>query len=336
MTSEKVIHEKVYLLPSTADEAIALASKFAARSGESGNSFRFLAGGTDVMPNRFQGNDTTVHLIDLTRLHELRSITMVTTSSEDRYLRIGALETLEDTARNPLVREEFPMLAEAALSVASPLIRTSATIGGNILCENRCLFYNQSEWWRASVGYCLKCDGDICIATGGKKACFSELVSDTAPALIALDADIEWQDMMGVRRQKLEEIYTGDGATPRNLPQTALVLAIYLPLGRRFKTAFFKLRERESLDFTSLTSAVSLDATGNLKVSLAGVDPKPVVVTGHITDNKDDLIKQALRQSRAIDNDMYSRTYRREMIRVYLTKSFDKLTVYTNGYTQPI
>ncbi|PIZ05633.1 MAG: 4-hydroxybenzoyl-CoA reductase subunit beta, partial [Flavobacteriales bacterium CG_4_10_14_0_8_um_filter_32_5] len=48
-----------------------------------------------------------------------------------------------------------------ALSVGSPLIRKTATIGGNVLCENRCLYYNQSEWWRESIGYCLKCDGDI-------------------------------------------------------------------------------------------------------------------------------------------------------------------------------
>src|SRR5690606_26840442 len=105
--------------------------------------------------------------------------------------------------------------------------------------------------------YCLKCSGDICIATQGKNACFSELVSDTAPALIAMDAEIEFIDENGTSRKKLEEIYSGDGVKPRNLSETTIVTALYLPLNRSFKTAFFKLRERESLEFTSLTTAVA-------------------------------------------------------------------------------
>jgi len=218
------------------------------------------------------------------------------------------------------------MLIEAALSVGSPLIRKTATIGGNVLCENRCLYYNQSEWWRESIGYCLKCDGDICIATGGKNACFSELVSDTAPALIAMDAEIEYVDEKGTHQQPLESIYTGDGVKPRNLSETAIITAILLPLNRGFKTAFFKLRERESLEFTSLTSAVVVDKNGKLKIALSGVDPKPVVIEGKIEDDKDLLIKKAIKAARAVDNDMYSRKYRREMISVYLKRSFEKLT----------
>jgi len=188
------------------------------------------------------------------------------------------------------------------------------------------LYYNQSEWWRESIGYCLKCDGDICIATGGKNACFSELVSDTAPALIAMDAEIEYVDEKGTHRQKLEEIYTGDGVKPRNIPENAIVTSLFLPLNRGFKTAFFKLRERESLEFTSLTSAVAVDKKCKLKIALSGVDPKPVVIEGKIEDDKDLLIKKAIKASRAVDNDMYSRKYRREMISVYLKRSFEKLT----------
>lgn len=214
------------------------------------------------------------------------------------------------------------MLIEAALSVGAPLLRKTATLGGNVLCENRCLYYNQSDWWRESIGYCLKCDGDICIATGGRKACFSELVSDTAPALVAMDAEIEYVDQSGATRKKLEEIYTGDGIKPRNIPDTAIVTALFLPRLRNFKHAFFKLRERESLDFTSLTTAVTLDNAGKLKIAIAGVDPKPVVVEGTPHDDHEILITKALKKSRAIDNNMYSRTYRRDMIGVYLRKSF--------------
>ena len=309
-----MVIEKKYILATTVQEAIeqAIANK--------GN-FKYLAGGTDVMVNKFQGNETSGCLIDITKIEALKGIT-----KQDNFLRIGALEILEELKFNSDLKTEFPMLIEAALSVGSPLIRKTATIGGNVLCENRCLYYNQSEWWRESIGYCLKCDGDICIATGGKNACFSELVSDTAPALIAMDAEIEYFDENGKHQQPLESIYTGDGVKPRNLSETAIITAILLPLNRGFKTAFFKLRERESLEFTSLTSAVVVDKNGKLKIALSGVDPKPVVIEGKIEDDKDLLIKKAIKAARAVDNDMYSRKYRREMISVYLKRSFEKLT----------
>ena len=309
-----MIAEKKYILATTVQEAIeqSIANK--------GN-FKFLAGGTDVMVNKFQGNETSGCLIDITKIEALKGIT-----KQGNFLRIGALEILEELKFNADLKAEFPMLIEAALAVGSPLIRKTATIGGNVLCENRCLYYNQSEWWRESVGYCLKCSGDICIATQGKNACFSELVSDTAPALIAMDAEIEFIDENGTSRKKLEEIYSGDGVKPRNLSETTIVTALYLPLNRSFKTAFFKLRERESLEFTSLTTAVAIDKNNKLKIALAGVDPKPVVVEGNVNDDKEELIKKAVKSARAVDNDMYSRKYRREMISVYLKRSFERLS----------
>ena len=310
-----MIAEKTYLIPTSVDEAIEMAKSNL-------GSFKYLAGGTDVMVNRFQGNEESPCLIDLSKLEELKGIT-----KESDFLKIGALEILEELKHNKILVKEFPMLIEAALTVGAPLLRKTATIGGNVLCENRCLFYNQSEWWREAVGYCLKCEGDICIATQGKNACFSELVSDTAPALIAMDAQIEFIDIDGTHQVNLEDIYTGDGVTPRNLSETCIVTAILLPLNREFKSAFHKLRERESLEFTSLTTAVALDKNGKLKIALAGVDPKAVVVEGTISGDKEALIKQAVKGSRAVDNDMYSRKYRREMIAVYLNRSFKKLEI---------
>ncbi len=310
-----MIAEKIYLIPTSVNEAIKMAT-------DNLGSFKYLAGGTDVMVNRFQGNEESPCLIDISKINELKGIT-----KEKDFLRIGALEILEELKFNTDIKAEFPMLIEAALTVGAPLLRKTATIGGNVLCENRCLFYNQSKWWREAVGYCLKCDGDICIATQGKNACFSELVSDTAPALIAMDAEIEILDVDGAKRVKLEDIYTGDGVAPRNLSETAILTAILLPLGREFKTDFHKLRERESLEFTSLTSAVAIDKNGKLKIALSGVDPKAVVVEGTVEDNRAALIKKAIKGGRTVDNDMYSRKYRREMISVYLNRSFEKLGI---------
>jgi len=310
-----MIVENKYLIP----ESVAIAIEYA--RSNIGN-FKYMAGGTDVMVNKFQENEISPCLIDLTRVEELNGI-----SKENESLKIGALEILEDLKFNQILKDEFPILIEAALSVGAPLLRKTATIGGNILCENRCLFYNQSDWWRESVGYCLKCEGEICIATQGKKACFSELVSDTAPALIALDATLEIIDIDGTYIVPLESIYTGDGVNPRNLSETAILKAILLPLNRGFKADFQKLRERESLEFTSLTSAVAIDNFGKLKIALSGVDPKAVVVEGTVNDDKNSLINKAYKGARSVDNDMYSRKYRKKMIGVFLNRSFKKLNI---------
>lgn len=284
------------------------------------NNFKYIAGGTDVMVNKYQGNEKSTCFIDLTKITELNVI-----KKENTILKIGSLVTLDNLKKNTIIQNEFPLLIEAAASVGTPLIRKSATLGGNILCENRCIFYNQSEWWRESVGYCLKCNGDICIATGGKNACFSEMISDTAPALIAMNADIEYLDENGINVIKLKDIYTGDGVKPRNLPSTALILNIILPLNQNYKYVFNKLRERESLEFTSLTCAVTLNSLNKILISLSGVDPKPIFIESDLNENVDDVIKKATKAARTVDNDMYTRKYRREMIGIYIRNSYKKL-----------
>jgi 4-hydroxybenzoyl-CoA reductase subunit beta len=239
---------------------------------------------------------------------------------------------LSDLKNHREITEEFPVLIEAANAVGSPLIRKSATIGGNILCENRCIFYNQSEWWRDAVGFCLKCEGNICIATGSKKHCYSEFVSDTAPALISMDAMIEIADKDHERTIKLEDIYTGEGVHPRNLDGTSIIKSILLPLGQDFHSVFNKLRQRESMEFTSLTTAVTAGKNGRLRIVLGGVDPKPVVVGGTFKSDREELIKNALKRSRAIDNEMFSRSYRREMIRVFISRSLDEIFNAANSH----
>ncbi len=304
---------KIYLTPETTTEAIKAAR-------EHPGDFFYLAGGTDALVNAFQGNKEAACLIDITQIEALKEV-----RSNPEFLSIGSLVKLDDLKKHPAIVKHFPALIEAAHEVASPMLRKMATLGGNVLCENRCSFYNQSEWWREAVGYCLKCGGDICIATGGKNACFSRLVSDTVPVLISAGARIEVEDTDGIKEVDLESIYTGDGVKPRNLSDTALLRNIKLPVHPALKIVFKKLRPRQAVDFTSLTTAVSLNPTGVLRIVLGGVDPKPVVVTGLFTDDKEGLIKQVLKQARVINNDYYSRVYRRDMIRVFLEQSFSAL-----------
>lgn len=308
-----MISEKIYLKPKTIEEAI-----FFAKENE--NSFRYLAGGTDIIVNKFQGNDESRCLIDISEIDELKKII-----KNGKYIKIGSLVRLDDLKSHSEIKNNFPTLAEAAHEVASPLIRKTATLGGNILCENRCVFYNQSEWWRKAVGYCLKCDGDICIATGGTKACFSKFISDTAPVLIALDAQIEIADTKEELVVPLEKIYTGNGLNPRNISKYSIIKSILLPTDKSYKCVFKKLRPREAVDFTSLTTAVSLRSDGQIKIVLGGVDSKPIVVLGAIADKRENLIKTAIKKPRIVDNDYYTRAYRKEMISVFLERSFDEL-----------
>lgn len=308
-----MIAEQTYLLPKTITEALDFASQHAAN-------FKYLAGGTDVMANRFIENETNGCLIDISKISELQTVSVTENS-----LKIGSLVKLDELKNVPIIKSEFPTMLDAALAVASPTIRKSATIGGNILCENRCIYYNQSEWWRESAGYCLKCGGDICIATQGKKACFSEIVSDMAPSLISFDAEVEMTDVESSKKIKLENLYSGDGVNPRNIDEATIITSIIIPLNKEYKAVFKKLRQRKSLEFTSLTTSVSVDKDGKVKIALGGVDPKVVVVEGATKDDRSLLIKKCIKGARAVNNDMYTRNYRRQMIEVYLTKSFDEL-----------
>ena len=305
--------------PKTYIKAASVTQAISCATGHFGN-FRYLAGGTDVMVNKFQGNDEASLLIDISEISDLKGIVI-----NDSFVRIGALTSLEELIVHPLVTRYFPVMAEAVKSVASPVIRKTATLGGNLICENRCSFYNQSEWWREAAGRCLKCDGLICLATGGNKNCFSKFVSDTAVALISLNSSIEVSDNEGVVVTPIESIYTGDGINPHQLNKTAIINAILLPLNEDSRSVYKKLRKRETLDFTSLTTAVTIHNDGMIRMVLGGVHAKPVIVDGLVNDDLAELINQAVSKTRIVDNDTYSRAYRKEMVGVFLKRSFKEL-----------
>src|SRR5262245_5721723 len=118
--------------PDTLDEALALAAKLR-------GSFDWIGGGTDLLQNYKNRLHAKPHLVALDRIGELRGI---------RADRIGAMERLTDVSAHPVVRERWPGLAEAITHVASPLVRNSATLGGNLLVETRCYYFNQTPFWR--------------------------------------------------------------------------------------------------------------------------------------------------------------------------------------------
>ncbi|MEZ5109850.1 MAG: FAD binding domain-containing protein [Bacteroidia bacterium] len=308
-----MITEKKFLKPVTVSEALEAVQQHK-------DNFSFIAGGTDVMVNKFQGNHDASCLIDLSGIKELKQITL-----DQEYLKIGSAITLDELTKNPDVKKSVPVLIETARAIASPIIRKTATVGGNLLCDNRCVFYNQSEWWREAVGYCLKCDGDICIATGGKKNCFSKFVADLAVSLISLNASIEIAGPDGEHLLPLEEIYSGDGVNPHKFSKTSIIKSLRIPIHRQMRSVFKKLRQRETMEFSSLTTVTTIDQSGNIRIVLGGVDPRPVIIEGTAADDIQELIKKAVKKPRIVDNDVFSRLYRKEMIEIYLKSSFNEL-----------
>lgn len=299
--------KSTYVQPENLEDALALSS--------ANSKSIVIAGGTDVFTSIQQGNISAELLIDITKIKELKKI-----ETDEDNLVLGSLVSLDEIISNDIVSEKFPALQEAALSVATPVIRKTATIGGNILCENRCIYYNQSEWWRKAAGNCLKCDGDICIATGGKKNCFSKFVSDTAPALIAYNALVTFAGNDGEKVFPLEELYSGNGIEPFKKEKNTILKNIILPLNKNYRTVFKKLRPRKSVDFTSLTTVVSVDENDHLRIVIGGVDPMPVLITGS-RNNSQELLEAAVKKPRVVDNDYYSRKYRKEMIRSFILNS---------------
>ncbi|MDX2223810.1 MAG: FAD binding domain-containing protein, partial [Rhodospirillaceae bacterium] len=132
--------------PMTLDEALA------ARAAHPDS--RPLGGGTDLVVNIRRGIVAPQVLVDMTRVKELRAI-----KADKQTLEIGAAATLTDVATHPGVTEHYPVVAQAAGEIAGPTHRNMGTVGGNLCLDTRCIYYNQSEWWRGANNHCLKTTG---------------------------------------------------------------------------------------------------------------------------------------------------------------------------------
>ncbi len=144
----------------------------------------------------------------------------------------------------------LPVLAEAAATVAGPGHRTVATLGGNLCLDTRCVFYNQSEWWRRANDFCLKHGGDVCHVAPQGKHCHAAFSGDLAPALLVLDATIEIVGPAGARRLPLAELYVDDGARHLALAPGEIVAAVRIPAQpASARTGYRKARARGAIDF---------------------------------------------------------------------------------------
>ncbi len=302
-----------YFTPASVAEALD-----AARRTE--RDFKYVAGGTDVMPLKQQKLIAECAMIDLSGILELRSL-----HSSKAGLEIGSLVTLDQLVKSGEINRDYPILAAAAASIASPVLRKSATVGGNLLVDNRCTFYNQSHFWRDSIGSCLRDTGDKCLVTGivGGK-CFARGVSDLLPALIALAAHVEVQDYELKWNSPLEELFVQDGLRPvPNLKAESIIQSLRIPAPVR-RWYFRKLRTRRSMDFTSLTVAAVKDMNDSVRICLNGIAMAPLLISGKLTElSLEQIIHQTRLKSKIVDNDLLPLGCRKNMMDVFLREAWD-------------
>ncbi len=317
------------LRPRSIDEAIGHLDKHAAN-------IRVLAGGTDLIPSMRQRLFEPEYVLDLRRIPQLRGIKQ----RPDGGVEIGALTTLRTIERSEFLRRHYPVLTEAAATVASPVLRNMGTIGGNICLDTRCLWYNQSLTWRKGCGFCIKKDGDLChVAPGGTK-CWAAFSGDTPPALLCLKAEIEMAGPSGVRRIALQDFYTGLGDSYRKLQSNELVTRVFLPRETANYTGVYrKLRVRGSIDYPLAGVAVVMKRASNgngvghisdARIGITAVNPAPLLVKGatELLAGKElnDALAEAVgdlaaKTAKPLTTSALTPEYRREMIRVFTRRA---------------
>jgi 4-hydroxybenzoyl-CoA reductase subunit beta len=223
--------------------------------GEHGADVQILAGGTDLVPNMKHELFTPKLVLSLARIPELTGIRV----EPDGTLVIGAMTRLDEVARDERVRAQAPALAQAAGLVAGPQLRRMGTLGGNVMLDTRCQWYNQTYFWRSALGFCLKKDGTACHVVAGGKNCVAAASNDTAPALITLEAELVFQGPAGRRVVAIDSLYDHDGIHNKTVRGELLVAVRLPPTPAGHRGAYGKLRERGSIDFPLLGIAARLD-----------------------------------------------------------------------------
>jgi 4-hydroxybenzoyl-CoA reductase subunit beta len=278
-----------------------------------------------------QGLFDPEYVLDVRHIAELRGIH----PQSGNGVEMGALTTLTSIERSDYLRRRYPVLAEAAATVASPLLRNMGTMGGNICLDTRCLWYNQSLTWRKGCGFCIKKDGDLChVAPGGTK-CWAAFSGDTPPALLCLNAEVEIASASGVRRMALSDFYTGEGDAYRRLQGNELLTRVFLPESSAdYRGVYRKLRIRGSIDYPLAGVAVVMKRSNghiaDARMAITAVNPAPMLVKGVTETLRGKAVDEELAEAvgalaaktaKPLTTSALTPEYRREMIRVFTKRA---------------
>jgi 4-hydroxybenzoyl-CoA reductase subunit beta len=311
----------------------------------------FVAGGTDVLPKmkRFQFQPKA--LISLRQIKRLSGIQ----GSRPKGYVIKAGTTLAEVASHAGITKVYPGLARAAGLVSTPILRHMGTIGGNLCLDTRCNYYDQTQHWRKSVGWCLKAPGPQgvlfnataphdhgvpCRVAPGGDRCWAVSSTDTAPVMVALGAQLVLVSARGERLISAKDLYRDDGMQYLSKQHDELLTEIQLPPPDGLQTTYWKLRRRGAFDFPVLGVAVALkrdegETITHCRIVLGGIASYPVEFTQAaqlLIGQKPTLalIEQAAQAvfgpARPMDNTDYHLYYRKRMAPVYVRRALWELT----------
>jgi xanthine dehydrogenase YagS FAD-binding subunit len=247
------------------------------------------AGGTDLLGCLRDEclPDYPEAVIDIKKIPGLEYI-----KSNNRGLKIGALTRLVDVARSSVIQQEYPLLAQAVVSIASPNIRNMATVGGNCAQETRCWYFRYPQHIGGPIA-CLRKGGGICHAAGGdnryhsifgaapEKACFAIHPSDLAVALVAFNAVI----ITNTRALPASEFFCSNIAKTTVLKPEELIKEIQIPKpSKGARQNYSKFTLRKPIDFAVVSVATIFEekrgVCSNARIVVGAVGPSPIRAMG--------------------------------------------------------
>ena len=291
----------------------------------------FIAGGTDLVPNLKRRQFDVSTLISLNALPKGSAVA----GDAKRGLEIRAGATLDELAAHPALDGPYRALAQACGLVSTPQVRMMGTLGGNLLVDPRCNYYNQTYSWRKAVGFCMKKDGQICLVARSSPRCWAVSSSDSAPVALALNAQVTLHGVEGARTIPAASLYKDDGIDYTTKRGDEVITAMHLPPAEgRMTSAYWKLRRRPSFDFPILGVAVALTWDDGVvrhgRGALGAVGSHPVDITPYLAPLSgarpgEELIAEiaeaADKPSRPLDNTDLSHYWRKRMTKVYIERA---------------
>jgi 4-hydroxybenzoyl-CoA reductase subunit beta len=330
-----------YLLPKSVTEAAKMIA-------DHGPEAMFVAGGTDLYPNMKRRQQTPKVVIGLAHLDKLRRVQ----GKPQSGLVLGAGLTLSEVAEDRRVLKKYPVVAQAAELISTPLLRNMGTIGGNLLLDTRCNYYDQNYEWRKAIHFCMKKDGEICWVAPSSPRCWAVQSSDCAPVMVAIGAKVKLVSGQGERLIPAAELYNDDGIRHLNKRPDELLTEIHLPAvdsnGNGWRATYWKLRRRGSFDFPVLGVAAWLRQAGDgtveeAKIVLGGVGSQPIEATASeqaIVGRKldEETIEQAAASAyptaKPLDNTDFAMSWRKDMARYYVAGTLRELAGLPPKFTQ--
>ena len=317
-----------YRVPHTVAEAVKI-------MGGAGPEGQFVAGGTDLYPNMKRRQQTPRTVISVMRLSELNQIK----GDGKSGLSIGASVTLTDICEHPIINRDYPVIARAARQISTPILRNMGTIGGNLLLDTRCNYYDQNYEWRKGINFCLKKDGDICWVAPGSSKCWAVQSSDLVPVMVAIGAKLRFVSTLGERLIDAAGLYNDDGIDYLHKRPDELLVDIQLPPTNGWRASYQKLRRRGAFDFPVLGVAawVDVDKVGsvsNARLILGGIAPSPLevkeaaqVLIGNPLhrDHIEAAAEAAYIKARPLDNTDFVMNWRKQMARQYTLRALEEL-----------